>query len=72
MALVIAINSPWYYKEELRNFSKVTKGKGNNAIIMGKTPGKVYQKDHCLVELILFYQVLLIVLLTLIILVHGL
>ena len=27
---------PWYYKEELRNFSKVTKGNGNNAIIMGK------------------------------------
>lgn len=27
---------PWYYKEELRNFSKVTKGSGNNAIIMGK------------------------------------
>ena len=27
---------PWYYKEELRNFSKVTKGEGNNAIIMGK------------------------------------
>ena len=27
---------PWYYKEELRHFSKVTKGNGNNAIIMGK------------------------------------
>ena len=27
---------PWYYKEELQNFSKATKGNGNNAIIMGK------------------------------------
>lgn len=26
---------PWHYKEELRFFSKLTKGDGNNAIIMG-------------------------------------
>ena len=55
---------PWYYKEELRNFSKVTKGEGNNAIIMGKNTWDSLPKNHCLVELILYYQVLLIVLLT--------
>tara|TARA_B100000073_G_C23379096_1_gene430279 strand:- start:17 stop:544 length:528 start_codon:yes stop_codon:yes gene_type:complete len=27
---------PWSYKEELIHFSKMTKGNGNNAIIMGK------------------------------------
>ena len=27
---------PWHYKEELIHFSKMTKGNGNNAIIMGK------------------------------------
>mgnify|MGYP001222360386 FL=1 len=27
---------PWHFKEDLKYFSKVTKGKGNNAIIMGK------------------------------------
>ena len=27
---------PWRIKEDLRHFSKVTKGSGNNAIIMGK------------------------------------
>lgn len=27
---------PWKYKEELIHFSKITKGNGNNAIIMGK------------------------------------
>ena len=26
---------PWYNKEDLKHFSKVTKGNGNNAIIMG-------------------------------------
>lgn len=28
---------PFTYKEDLRNFSKVTRGCGNNAIIMGRT-----------------------------------
>lgn len=27
---------PWYFKEELKYFSKLTKGNGNNAIIMGR------------------------------------
>lgn len=27
---------PWYYPEDLKNFSKVTKGNRNNAIIMGR------------------------------------
>ena len=27
---------PWHFSEDLRYFSKVTKGSGNNAIIMGK------------------------------------
>jgi len=27
---------PWSHKEDLKHFSKITKGKGNNAIIMGK------------------------------------
>ena len=27
---------PWYIKNDLKNFSKLTKGKNNNAIIMGK------------------------------------
>ncbi len=27
---------PWYFPEDLRNFSKVTKGENNNAIIMGR------------------------------------
>ena len=34
----IGINNklPWNYKEELIHFSKLTRGNGNNAIIMGK------------------------------------
>ena len=27
---------PWHYPKDLRRFSKLTKGKGNNAIIMGR------------------------------------
>ena len=27
---------PWYYSNDLKYFSKVTKGNGNNAIVMGK------------------------------------
>lgn len=27
---------PWHFSEDLRYFSKITKGNGNNAIIMGK------------------------------------
>ena len=27
---------PWYYKEDLKRFAKITKGNGNNAIIMGR------------------------------------
>ena len=27
---------PWHFSEDLRYFSKITKGSGNNAIIMGK------------------------------------
>jgi dihydrofolate reductase len=27
---------PWYFPEDLKNFSKVTKGNSNNAIIMGR------------------------------------
>lgn len=27
---------PWNIKEDLVNFSKITKGNGNNAIVMGK------------------------------------
>lgn len=27
---------PWYFPEDLKNFSKLTRGKGNNAIIMGR------------------------------------
>tara|TARA_Y100000817_G_C16828028_1_gene532154 strand:+ start:193 stop:726 length:534 start_codon:yes stop_codon:yes gene_type:complete len=27
---------PWHYKDDLKFFSKITKGKGNNAIIMGR------------------------------------
>ena len=26
---------PWHFKDDLKNFSKLTKGNGNNAIIMG-------------------------------------
>lgn len=29
-------NLPWYFKRDLRYFSKKTKGDGNNAILMGK------------------------------------
>ena len=34
----IGINNklPWYFKEDLKYFSKITKGEGNNAIIMGR------------------------------------
>ena len=27
---------PWYFPEDLKDFSKVTKGNNNNAIIMGR------------------------------------
>ena len=27
---------PWYFKKDLLHFSKLTKGEGNNAVIMGK------------------------------------
>ena len=27
---------PWHLKADLQNFSKLTKGKGNNAVVMGK------------------------------------
>ena len=31
---------PWYNKEDLKYFSKVTKGDGNNVIIMGSNTWK--------------------------------
>jgi dihydrofolate reductase len=27
---------PWYFPEDLKNFSKLTRGEGNNAIVMGR------------------------------------
>jgi len=35
---------PWYYPEDLKYFSKVTKGAGNNAIVMGKNTWKSLPK----------------------------
>ena len=35
---------PWYNKEDLKYFSKVTKGDGNNAIIMGSNTWKSLPK----------------------------
>lgn len=34
----IGINNklPWYYPEDLKFFSRITKGNGNNAVIMGR------------------------------------
>lgn len=42
---------PWYFKEDMKYFSKITKGNGNNAIVMGKNtwlslPKKPLPKRH--------------------------
>ena len=36
---------PWHYPEDLKHFSKLTKGNGNNAIIMGKNTFKSIGKS---------------------------
>ena len=44
---------PWSYPEDLKLFAKITKGDGNNAIIMGRKThesiGKVLPKRHNLI-----------------------
>ena len=44
---------PWHYKEDLRYFSLMTKGQGNNAIIMGRKThesiGKILPKRDNLI-----------------------
>ena len=44
---------PWSYPEDLKQFAKITKGEGNNAIIMGRKTyesiGKALPKRHNLV-----------------------
>ena len=49
---------PWKIKEDMQFFSKLTKGNGNNAVIMGKNTW-----ESACVELlciILYYSVLLV------------
>ena len=52
---------PWHYKEELIHFSKMTKGNGNNAIIMGKNTWNSLPKNLYLKENTIFYLLHLIV-----------
>ena len=52
---------PWYIKEDLRFFSKSTKGNGNNAVIMGKNTynsiGKVLpHRDNIILSTTLDYK----------------
>ena len=46
---------PWKIKEDLRYFSKTTKGNGNNAIVMGKNTWLSIGENPFLKEIILFY-----------------
>lgn len=39
---------PWHFSEDLRRFSKLTRGQGNNAIIMGKNAGNSIPKKPLL------------------------
>jgi dihydrofolate reductase len=39
-------NMPWHIKAELQYFSKLTKGNGNNAIVMGNNTWKSFSTEH--------------------------
>ena len=37
---------PWNIKEDLKHFSKITKGNGNNAIVMGRNTWNSFNGRH--------------------------
>ena len=50
---------PWHFKKDLQYFSKITRGTGSNAIIMGRKTWESLSKKPLTREIIIYYQKLL-------------